>query len=425
MKLKDKLYSIVGYMLFLLVPFIAGLVIIFRDFEDANVEGYTFVINTIILVIISFVLYIGQGKWLPKISKYDFKYLIFGFIGNILIYFYTFQNALEIQRYITIYLIILLILFSKYFLFDHQFRHKELWIMMLVFTIIDSINLLMKCGYYDYRCTLSDYSEILLFSVNLLMFIILFLSFIYEIIRYKHYTLLKAVHVLLIIILIQFFLRMPNNDLDNKFYLTVLILVPFLIAVDYIYHFVTKEYYKELTFFYIRTITLLFISFFLGQADFFSMEPNGDYLAMMVVATYVIFFIHLFPEKATEKDIEIQFDKINIIDKLDLFNDLWSPKIIGELNNSYVKVAKIQGEYVWHKHEKEDELFYCLDGEIVLDTREKRFTLKKGEMIIVPKGVEHKPSSNQVSAIMMIELKSTRNTGNIINELTKEDLEKI
>ncbi|MGD9910533.1 MAG: cupin domain-containing protein [Candidatus Izemoplasmatales bacterium] len=425
MLLKDKLYQMIGYMLFILVPFFAGLVIVFRDMNSSHVEVYTVVIDVAVLWVFSMILAFGNGKWLPAVSRLDLKYLLFGLIGNMIIYFYTFQNALEIRQFVTIYLVILLILFSKYLLFDRIFKHKELWVSMIVFFVVDFINLLFHCGFYEGSCVLNRTSEIILFMINLLMFIYLFGSFIYQIYKYKHFTVLKIIHFTLFIILVQFFLRLPNGDLSNKFYLTVMILVPFLIVCDYIYHFVTKQYYRELTFFYIRTLTLLFIAFFLGEQDFFSVDPDGTVLSMMVVATYVIFFIHLFPERKEEVTKEMILEKVNVAQKLTQFDDLWTPKIIGELNQSYVKIAKIEGEFIWHKHDKEDELFYCLEGEVILELKEQKIILKKGEMFIVPKGVLHKPSSVGVSSIMMIELKTTKNTGNIQNELTKTALEKI
>ncbi|UCE67419.1 MAG: cupin domain-containing protein [Candidatus Zixiibacteriota bacterium] len=120
-------------------------------------------------------------------------------------------------------------------------------------------------------------------------------------------------------------------------------------------------------------------------------------------------------------------EKINLKDKLDKFDELWSPKIIGELNGQYVKVVKFQGEYVWHSHENEDELFLVIDGEMDLHLRDRTVNLKAGEFFIVPRGVEHKPVAEQICGALLFEPASTRNTGDVNHEYTIEpdDLERI
>lgn len=116
---------------------------------------------------------------------------------------------------------------------------------------------------------------------------------------------------------------------------------------------------------------------------------------------------------------------INTIQKLSLFNDYWNPRIIGELNGQHVKIAKLLGEFVWHKHDDEDELFYVIKGELKIEFRDKTVVLKEGEFIIIPRGVEHKPSAEKEVYIMLFEPCSTKNTGNLTNDLTKLNLEKL
>ena len=120
-------------------------------------------------------------------------------------------------------------------------------------------------------------------------------------------------------------------------------------------------------------------------------------------------------------------EKINLKAKLDKFDDLWSPKIVGELNSQYVKLVKFKGEYIWHAHENEDELFLVIDGEMDLHLRDKTINLKPGEFIIVPKGVEHKPKAVDFCSALLFEPATTRNTGNVDHQYTIEpdDLEKI
>ena len=118
-------------------------------------------------------------------------------------------------------------------------------------------------------------------------------------------------------------------------------------------------------------------------------------------------------------------EKVDVFKKLSLFNEYWSPQIVGELNGQYVKLVKFKGEFVWHKHENEDELFYVLQGEFKIEFRDGIVELKENEFFIVPKGVEHRPVAENEVSVMLLEPKSTRNTGDKKNELTKENLERI
>ncbi len=118
-------------------------------------------------------------------------------------------------------------------------------------------------------------------------------------------------------------------------------------------------------------------------------------------------------------------EKVNIKQKLALFNDYWSPKVVGELNGQFVKLAKFEGEFVWHKHDNEDEMFYVISGSFKLELRDKIIELKEGEFFIVPKGVEHKPVADKEVSVLLFEPKTTLNTGNIKNKFTKETLPKI
>jgi mannose-6-phosphate isomerase-like protein (cupin superfamily) len=118
-------------------------------------------------------------------------------------------------------------------------------------------------------------------------------------------------------------------------------------------------------------------------------------------------------------------EKINIDNKLNLFQDHWNPRIIGELNGQHVKLAKLKGEFIWHSHEKEDELFYVIKGSLKMEFRDRVEILQPGEMIIVPRGVEHKPVAEEEVHVMLFEPASTINTGEIENERTRKKLEVI
>jgi len=117
--------------------------------------------------------------------------------------------------------------------------------------------------------------------------------------------------------------------------------------------------------------------------------------------------------------------KVNIAEKLALFTDHWHPRIAGELNGQQVKLVKLLGEFVWHKHDNEDELFYVLAGELHMQFRDKTVVVKEHEFIIVPRGVEHRPVAPQEVSVMLFEPATTLNTGDIQGELARHTLDKI
>lgn len=118
-------------------------------------------------------------------------------------------------------------------------------------------------------------------------------------------------------------------------------------------------------------------------------------------------------------------EKVNLAEKFDLFNDHWSPKVIGELNGQTVKLAKIKGEFIWHDHAAEDELFLIIKGKLKIEFRDKTVELNEGEMLIIPKGVEHKPVAEEEVLLMLVEPIGTKHTGEVKHELTVEKFEKI
>lgn len=115
--------------------------------------------------------------------------------------------------------------------------------------------------------------------------------------------------------------------------------------------------------------------------------------------------------------------KINLTEKLAMFTDLWSPKVIGELNGQQVKLAKLEGEFVWHHHAEEDELFLVLQGRLSIHLRDRTIELGEGECVIVPHGVEHKPEAHGEVHVLLVEPASTLNTGNVENQRTVRDPE--
>jgi len=117
--------------------------------------------------------------------------------------------------------------------------------------------------------------------------------------------------------------------------------------------------------------------------------------------------------------------KVNLQEKFSLFHDYWSPKIAGEINDSHVKLVKLKGEFVWHHHDHEDEMFLVVKGKLLIKFRDRDVWLDEGEFIIVPKGVEHMPVAEEEVHVLLLEPKTTLNTGNQMNERTVSDLQTI
>ena len=118
-------------------------------------------------------------------------------------------------------------------------------------------------------------------------------------------------------------------------------------------------------------------------------------------------------------------EKVRLIDKFALFDQHWTPKIVGELNDCYVLLAKLKGELFWHIHEGEDELFLVIKGRLLLKLRDLDVWLEEGEFFIVPKGVEHLPIAEEETQVLLLEPKSTRHTGNVVNERTVTTYERL
>jgi mannose-6-phosphate isomerase-like protein (cupin superfamily) len=118
-------------------------------------------------------------------------------------------------------------------------------------------------------------------------------------------------------------------------------------------------------------------------------------------------------------------EKINLQEKFGSFAEQWKPKIIAELNGQYVKLVKFQGPFVWHHHDNEDELFLVVRGRFRMEFRDRQVSLGPGELIVVPRGVEHRPVADEECEVMLFEPASTLNTGNVQNERTVPVLERI
>ena len=118
-------------------------------------------------------------------------------------------------------------------------------------------------------------------------------------------------------------------------------------------------------------------------------------------------------------------NKVNVLEKFSQINDFWNPRVAGELNGQMVKFVKFLGEFVWHKHDNEDEMFYVVEGEFNMELRDKTITIRENEFIIIPKGVEHRPVAHREVSVILFEPASTLNTGDQRNQMTKEVLDRI
>ena len=118
-------------------------------------------------------------------------------------------------------------------------------------------------------------------------------------------------------------------------------------------------------------------------------------------------------------------DKVNLAEKFSLFDEQWSPKIVGELNDAYVKAVKLEGEFVWHHHDDEDELFWVVSGRLRMELRDGEVILEPGELLVVPRGVEHRPVAEVETHVVLFEPKTTLNTGNVRSERTVDELERV
>jgi mannose-6-phosphate isomerase-like protein (cupin superfamily) len=120
-----------------------------------------------------------------------------------------------------------------------------------------------------------------------------------------------------------------------------------------------------------------------------------------------------------------RIEVVNLAQKFAAFSGYWSPKIVGELNDSYLKLVKLKGEFVWHQHEAEDELFLVVKGHLLIKLRDHDLALSEGEFVVIPRGVEHCPIADEEAQVILLEPKATLNTGDVVSERTVTDPERI
>ncbi len=298
MKKVNKMYYILTYMFFLYPPFIWGLVSIYSNSVSSDDHIATLYINLILLLVL--IAAIAGAIYFDKLhvpTQTEQKYLLFGLIGNIVMYFYTFQNALNISNFVTVYLLLIVVLGVFTLLISKTIKPLELWILLPLFIAIDYIHLAITgCGWTDYNCgNVSNSGETIIIILYFVMLISIFLYYIKQIVQYQLIDPFKLIHGLLgIIIIIMFQNIMDLSTSAENLLMTLLIALAFLLIVDFIVSIVNKTYTHRMTLFYIRTLTLIAIGMLTGMIELFK-DPSveKEFLGVMVAVTYISLGINI------------------------------------------------------------------------------------------------------------------------------------
>ncbi len=295
MKRIEKLYFILTYMFFIYPPFIFGLVSIYQTEKyEESVHITSLIVNLILIVVLAGILAaLIQYKKLHIPNKLEIKYLIFGFIGNIVMYFYTFQNAMKIDNIVTIYLVLLIVLAADYFLISKKIKAKELWILLTLFLVVDYAHLLLTgCGFVDsWDCTVNHTYDVLIIILYSITVLTILAYYGYRILSYKLFDLFKILNIIFVAIISYAFAN--EVIMEEKFILTIFIFMPFFVVVDFIVNIVNKTYTHKTLLFYIRSTAILSVFGVLGAFNFFDGEIDVNILSFMVAITYVSLLISI------------------------------------------------------------------------------------------------------------------------------------
>jgi len=273
-------------MFFIYPPFIWGLVLIYNESAYDSSHIITLYINLILLVVIALICYlliIKNKLHIP--SKTEMKYLLFGFTGNVVMYFYTFQNLMKIDNVVTVYLALLIVLSVYYLLLSKKLQPFELWLLLPIFLVYDFLYVIMTgCGFASYDCVASTSFDTLLIVLYVPVITIIVLYYAYRVISYKMFDFFKIMNIILVTILS---IAAAEFDMDEKFILTLGILYPFFLIVDFIVKIVNKTYHHKLLLFYVRTFMIFNVFTILGASGFMSGTLHIEALIIMVAVTYV------------------------------------------------------------------------------------------------------------------------------------------
>lgn len=289
MKALKQFYYILSYVMFILPPFIWGLVELYVENREAEVHIISLFVNLIVLAILGLVstILMKQDK-IHVPSGLEYRYLLFGLVGNIVVYFYTFQNMMEIQNIITIYLILLIVLAVRYFLITKTIRVWELWIILPIFLVIDTLHILVYgCGVMNNVDTICYPNDVAVWVMYLLYIPLVVASlglYGYRIYQYKRFNFWGISHIVLVLF-IAFYIQ-DFVEINEKLMGTVSIAAGFLVILDFIVSIVNKTYSHRTLTFYLRTGTFLILSMLLAEEGFFQGEASNNMLILMVLTTY-------------------------------------------------------------------------------------------------------------------------------------------
>lgn len=306
MKNTSKIYLFIVSLFFMFSPFSLGMVEIY--FEDTRLTDWSsgLIVNSVLLLILIIVLGILiKNNKLPVPNKTEIKFLIFGVLSNIIIYFYTFQNSLEIWRYVTIYSTILFILILYLFVIDRKKFNYELWIFAIFFFIVDFIHFTYifidhdGVGYLPAYIDATFLHRILYYTVPLATLII----FTLKIKGYKIMDWFAYVFIGLTILISLVFVQ--GIDIESKMILTFNLLIPFVIIIDIIVSLIYKRFKVYKIIFYIRMGTIIFLIFIYNGINYFVMETYSDHnLIELVMITYIVIVCNLIEFLIPKDNIE-------------------------------------------------------------------------------------------------------------------------
>lgn len=286
MRKENKLYIVLSYVLFILPPFIWALVEIYSEGNSKNPHITSLIINILLYfigVLIIFLLIKKEKLRLP--NKEDIKHLIFGFIGNTTVYFYTFQNNMNIENIVTIYLVLIIILFFYYYLFSKQFKPLELWLIIPIFLVIDILHMLITgCGFNDGYTCFEGVDNVFTYLLYIVLVITILFIYIYKTIKLNPNSIFKYINIALVIMVS--FMVQNIEAYDSRFFGTLMIALPFFVILEFIITIVNKTYSHKTLLFYFRTTTIFFVMSFLNEMDFFHGNANYEILILMIAITY-------------------------------------------------------------------------------------------------------------------------------------------
>ena len=297
MKKMQRIYLILTYSFYILSPFIWGLIEIYSEYSNDSNHILGFIINVVVLALIFLIcmFLVNRGK-LHAPDTLEKKYLIFGLVGNLMMYFYVYQNSLEIDKIITVYLVLLVVLSVHYLLIQRKFRPLELWILLPVFMFNDYLFLLVRgCGWGEYGCDANESGDPFLMFFTTIIFIYIILIYVYKVITYRLFDYFKILNIVLVaslsLLVIMDSLDMYYNDELN---MTIMIVGFFAVILDFIIKIVNKHNVKKMLLFYMRTFAIMILVFSFVETGILRGRLGNSSLMFMVVTTYFSLTIIIF-----------------------------------------------------------------------------------------------------------------------------------